>query len=159
GWKARDLQGVLVSLGPGSYTGLRVGIMSAKTLCYAVGCPLIGIETFAAIAVQASAETDNLEVLADAQQDKRHVQPFVRVNEGTWQPTAPLRIRTIEEWLAARDADAWVSGPGIDAHAERLPSGLKLVEPALRSPRPDSLLRLGLQRFQAGKQDDVWTLE
>ena len=38
GWKARDLNGVVVGLGPGSYTGLRVGVMSAKTLAYAVGC-------------------------------------------------------------------------------------------------------------------------
>src|SRR5262245_52282348 len=44
GWKARDLHAVIVSLGPGSYTGLRVGLMSAKTLAYATGCTLIGVE-------------------------------------------------------------------------------------------------------------------
>src|SRR5262245_14211632 len=53
GWKPRDLQCVIVSLGPGSYTGLRVGVISARTLCYAIGCPLLGVETFAAIAGQA----------------------------------------------------------------------------------------------------------
>src|SRR5688572_658963 len=53
GWRVRDLQAVAVSLGPGSYTGLRVGIISAKTLAYAVGCVAFGIETFAAIARQA----------------------------------------------------------------------------------------------------------
>ena len=53
GWKARDLNGVVVSLGPGSYTGLRVGVMSAKTLAYATGCALIGVETFAVVAAQA----------------------------------------------------------------------------------------------------------
>src|SRR5437764_749542 len=56
GWRARDLEGVLVSLGPGSYTGLRVGVVSAKALAYAVGCPVLGVETFAAIAAQAPAE-------------------------------------------------------------------------------------------------------
>src|SRR5215831_10270750 len=78
GWRARDLHGVIVSLGPGSYTGLRVGIISAKALCYALGCPLVGVETFAAIATQAPAEATRLDVLADAQRDKVYIQPFAR---------------------------------------------------------------------------------
>src|SRR5687767_2327032 len=47
-WRARDLDGVIVSRGPGSYTGLRVGIMSAKTLAYATGGALLAIDTFEA---------------------------------------------------------------------------------------------------------------
>jgi len=164
GWKARDLQGVIVSLGPGSYTGLRVGIISAKVLCYAVGCPLLGVETFAAIAAQAPAAVARLDVLADAQQDKVYVQPFERSAEGEWQPTAPLSIRSVDDWLAGRAPDAWASGPGIDAHGHRLPPGLNLVEPGLRTPRAESLLRLGQERYRAGGASegggrDVWTAE
>src|SRR5262245_37871016 len=77
-WKARDLQAVIVSLGPGSYTGLRVGLMSAKTLAYATGCALIGVETFRAIARQTPPEVLDVDVLADAQQDKVYWQRFRR---------------------------------------------------------------------------------
>src|SRR5262245_17032824 len=69
-WKASELQAVIVGLGPGSYTGLRVGLMSAKSLAYATGCALIGVETFRAVARQASPDVLDVEVLADAQQDK-----------------------------------------------------------------------------------------
>jgi tRNA threonylcarbamoyladenosine biosynthesis protein TsaB len=41
----QDLQGVIVASGPGSYTGLRIGVATAKGLCYALGIPLIAINT------------------------------------------------------------------------------------------------------------------
>src|SRR5581483_928797 len=53
GWKPRDVHALFVSRGPGSYTGLRVGIASAKVFAYATGCALIAVDTFSAIASQA----------------------------------------------------------------------------------------------------------
>jgi len=158
GWKPRDLQGVIVSLGPGSYTGLRVGVISARTLCYAIECPLLGVETFVAIAAQASDNVSRLDVLADAQQDRVYVQPFERSGEA-WKATAPLSIRTVDDWLVGHDPETWVSGPGIERHLHRLPAGLNLVEPGLRTPQSESLLRIGLARYRMGEQDDVWSLE
>src|SRR5262245_23227269 len=87
GWKPRDLDAVLVSRGPGSSTGLRVGLISAKTLAYATGCAVVGIDTFAAIARQAPAEATKLAVLGDAQQDKVYVQEFLRRSATAWQAT------------------------------------------------------------------------
>ena len=55
--KLQDIDGVVVSNGPGSYTGLRVGLSSAKGICYALGKPLILINTLKAIAL-ASTETE-----------------------------------------------------------------------------------------------------
>lgn len=50
GLKYTDLDAIAISSGPGSYTGLRIGVSTAKGLCYALDKPLIAIETLAAIA-------------------------------------------------------------------------------------------------------------
>ncbi|MBV8963914.1 MAG: tRNA (adenosine(37)-N6)-threonylcarbamoyltransferase complex dimerization subunit type 1 TsaB, partial [Hyphomicrobiales bacterium] len=76
GWSAIGRIGVVV--GPGSYTGLRVGIMSAKAFAYATGCALVAVDTFAAIALQAPESVERLDVLADAQQGKVYAQTFAR---------------------------------------------------------------------------------
>ena len=82
GWKPRDLQGVIVGRGPGSYTGLRVGLISAKIWAYATGCGLLAVETFAVIAAQVPEDVLRLEVIADAQQDRVYQQSFGRTAAG-----------------------------------------------------------------------------
>ena len=53
GWKVSDLDAVCVSKGPGSYTGLRVGVSTAKGLCFGGGVPLIAVDTLEILAHQA----------------------------------------------------------------------------------------------------------
>ncbi len=45
GVEVKDLAAIAVSMGPGSYTGLRIGMAAAKGLCYALDIPLIGVST------------------------------------------------------------------------------------------------------------------
>jgi tRNA threonylcarbamoyladenosine biosynthesis protein TsaB len=153
GWKPRDVTAVIVSRGPGSYTGLRVGIMSAKAFAYATGCAVIGVDTFAAIAIQAPGGTTPIDVIADAQQDRIYVQRFADVS------TCPLTIQSFSTWLAARELPAWITGPGLSKMRERLPADALVVSAEHWDPRPESLLRIGVARFRAGERDDVWALE
>jgi tRNA threonylcarbamoyladenosine biosynthesis protein TsaB len=158
GWSARELDVVLVGRGPGSYTGLRVGIISAKMLAYATGCVMLAIDTFAAIARQALLEVDRLDVLADAQQGKIYVQSFQR-HVGEWQPATALSIDRFENWLSRRSASAWVSGPGLTTYRARLPEGVPVVAAGDWEPRAESLLTIGLRRYRRGERDDPWSLE
>src|SRR5690349_8164939 len=50
GYQMRDLQAVAVTAGPGSYTGLRVGMAAAKGFCYALDIPLIAEDTLRVMA-------------------------------------------------------------------------------------------------------------
>ncbi len=156
GWKVRELDAVLVSLGPGSYTGLRVGIMSAKALAYAAGCVVLGLETFAAIVRQAPADATDVDVLADAQQQNVYVQRWSRA-DGRW-TSQPLRICPANEWLAGLPAGVWVSGPGLAPVEARIPATNPRAAAELRDPGPAALLELGLERWHRGEADDPWTL-
>jgi tRNA threonylcarbamoyladenosine biosynthesis protein TsaB len=159
-WKPADVSAILVSRGPGSYTGLRVGIMSAKIFAFAAGASLIGVDTFSAIAIQSDDEASQVDVLADAQQGKVYVERFQRTGAlGTWSPSLPLTILPFSEWLKAWAMSGWVSGPGLELHGHELPAESKVVKRECRDPRPASLLRLGLELYRQGRLDDPWTLE
>ena len=157
GWRARELDAVIVSRGPGSYTGLRVGIMSAKTLAFASGCALLAIDTFDAIAACglagcATPQAANLDVIADAQQDNVYAQRFGTHPE-------PLTIVPFEMWLeSSRACNVSVAGPGLETFGERC-HGVNLLPKDAWHAQPASLLKLGLERFRKGERDDPFAVE
>ena len=159
-WKPTDVTGVIVSQGPGSYTGLRVGIISAKAFCYATGAALIAVPTFQAIAAQAPVPVSAVEVLADAQQELIYVQRFTAdaSSEGLAAESA-LAIRPFSAWLGERDETDWLSGPGLRRFRDQLPAGSRTVEPERWDALPETLLRLGLARYETGEKDDPMAVE
>jgi tRNA threonylcarbamoyladenosine biosynthesis protein TsaB len=160
GWRPRDLAGVLVSLGPGSYTGLRVGVMSAKALAYATGCAVVSVPTFHAIARQASVPGRELEVIADALQGKLYVQAFGRTGDaGAFHPAGGLHIVSGREWANRRRPGCAVTGPGLRAAQSYLPPTTPAAPSVDWEPTLAGLLDVGWSRFVLGERDAVIGLE
>ncbi|MCS7015892.1 MAG: tRNA (adenosine(37)-N6)-threonylcarbamoyltransferase complex dimerization subunit type 1 TsaB [Gemmatales bacterium] len=161
GWRPTDLHAVAVSRGPGSYTGLRVGIMSAKALAYALNLPILAVDTFRILALQAG-PGDDLDVLEDAQQDKVYVQRFRwAAPESPPEPITPLAIRPFTEWCAALPAARRVTGPALelDTIRSRLPSALAVLPRELWHPQLPALLTLALELWTRRDYADLWRLE
>jgi tRNA threonylcarbamoyladenosine biosynthesis protein TsaB len=64
--KVNQLEAIAVSKGPGSYTGLRIGVSSAKGLCYALGIPLISVDTMQVLAKKVDIENGLIVPMIDA---------------------------------------------------------------------------------------------
>lgn len=62
----QDLSAIAVSQGPGSYTGLRIGVSAAKGLCYALSIPLIAVDTLQSLASQANVTEGRIIPMLDA---------------------------------------------------------------------------------------------
>src|SRR5580704_5487088 len=84
GHRVRDLQAVAVSAGPGSYTGLRVGMAAAKGFCYALGIPLIAENTLNVMAFAAREQLAGADLLCPMI-DARRMEVFTAIyrNDGT----------------------------------------------------------------------------
>jgi tRNA threonylcarbamoyladenosine biosynthesis protein TsaB len=153
-WNPSTVAGVAVSLGPGSYTGLRVGVMSAKAFAFATGCRLVGVPTFEVLARQVDLPALRLDVIADALKDKLYVQGFTRRRiADEWTTESELAIVPKQVWLGRLKSEVLVSGPGVDAVEKDLPTDIQVANPAQRKPLLQALLALAV----ACNQDSACT--
>jgi len=156
-WRARDLTAVIVCTGPGSFTGLRVGIASAKALAYATGCPLFGVPAFAAIATRVKEDSARLEIIADALQRQVYCQGFER-DQQRWKKRDEVRIRPFDDWAADVAPESLIAGPGVAMYRDRLPPQCKNVPDSLNEPDCAGLLEVA-QQDASGRRADPWEIE
>lgn len=76
GISVQDLAAVAVSQGPGSYTGLRIGVSAAKGLCFALNIPLIAIDTLQTLASQAKISEGKIIPMLDARRMEVYSEVF-----------------------------------------------------------------------------------
>lgn len=79
----KEIDAVAVSIGPGSYTGLRIGVSMAKGLCFGFGVPLIGIPTLKLLAAAAVKRTGGAEALYCPMLDARRMEVYAAVYTGS----------------------------------------------------------------------------
>lgn len=93
-----DVDAIAVTAGPGSYTGIRVGMASAKGLCYALNKPLIAINTLQVLTVAAQQELNNAsEILFCPMIDARRMEVFTATYNNTLAEILPPCAIILEE--------------------------------------------------------------
>jgi tRNA threonylcarbamoyladenosine biosynthesis protein TsaB len=157
-WKPGDVELVAVSIGPGSFTGLRIGVTTAKTFAYAAKAGILGISTLEAIAAAAPADVESLRVVIDAQRGDVVAGSFRRGDDGSFQPLDEPQLVQAEAWLHGLPRGTVVSGPVLGKLAGRIPPGIRVLGPECGTPTAAAIGRLAARHHAAGRRDDLWTL-
>jgi len=153
GQEIAGLGAVAVSTGPGNFTGLRIGLATAKTLAWSLQCPLVPVPTLEVLAARFSGHPHPVGVVMDAKRGEvfwglfRCLEDVPRVLEG------PLRL-PVEELPARLPAPLLLTGPGLEVHREvlapRLSREVVWAPQAGRRPRASTLARLARHRLELG---------
>jgi len=162
-----QLGGLVVALGPGSFTGLRIGLAVAKGLAMAQDLPLVGVPTLDIVAWSCdmlssfAGEGMSLQAYLEAGRERFCVADYRRVRGGI-RREGDYRIVTWDELGIGVEGPTLFCGE-LDARAEqllrnRLGDWALIVPPAERLRRPGYLAELGWQRLMSGNRDDPATL-
>ena len=160
GLTVADLGAIAVGLGPGSYTGLRIGLTAAKTLAYAANKPLVALDSLEAIARNAPEDAPNVVVAVDAQRGDAYLADFARESPGApLHRLGPTRIEAVEPWARALDPRTLVLGPALDRLLADWPESTRLGTTDQGHPDSARLIPLAREALEAGRTLDPFFVE
>lgn len=161
GLRAKDIDGFAVVKGPGSFTGLRIGISTVKGLALASGKPVVGISSLEALAVQCAFFPHLVCPILDARKGEVYSGVFRCCGNGLKRERVEM-VGPIEKAIADIPAPCLFIGDGAVKHrraiVEALGGGARFVPPASNAIRASTVLHLGMKRFENQDTDDVAAL-
>lgn len=162
--RSRDIHidAVAVSIGPGSYTGLRIGLSEAKGLAFGLGVPLIAVDTLMLIAVQAmfapDARPDDdplLVPMMDARHGEVYIAAYDMALNTVIEPKALRLAPDSLDALAANGRPLVIAGSGAAVAREVLHDGLNVVYMPDIKPVAVDMMALSERAWRAGDTADV----
>ena len=168
GLQPADLKLVSVSIGPGSFTGLRVAVTVARTLAWVNGSPIAAVRTHEIVARQV------FETLQPEQRDfSSRVASLIPAQRGEWfaeihevnelasEVLEPGRIVSPAEFVRALNEPVWLGGPGLGGFIDQLPElpdQVRVSPESAWQPAASTCGRIGYAQWRAGKLSDIWQL-
>jgi tRNA threonylcarbamoyladenosine biosynthesis protein TsaB len=156
GWTPRDVGELYVSVGPGSFTGLRIAVTLAKTMALATGVKLVAVPTVRVLAENAPPEARHLVIVLDAKREQVFTARFERV-DGAWVEREPAKLDSLTAMLARAPRPVHLLGEGIPYHEKFIPRddpSVIVTPPELARTRAAVVATLGHAMARRGEFAD-----
>ncbi len=158
------IEGVAVSLGPGSFTGVRIGLSFAKGFAFAAARPIAGVPTLKAMALRCAEPQILLCTVMDARRGEIF-SAIWRMNPDTHvlEEIRPARAESLDAFLEEVTEPALFAGDGGIKFAERIRGRLgdraRFAQPGRNLPSAEEVAVLGREMLLDGRADDVALLK
>ena len=149
----QQLKAICVTSGPGSYTGLRIGVSSAKGLCYGLAIPLIAVDALASIAQQMRRKYPNKKHFAPMI-DARRMEVFSAIYDNQFNVVKPISADILTETTYDDFEDLVVAGDGSEKIKELWENRPVIIDENILSSA-DGQVKLAWEKFQKKEFEDL----
>ncbi len=148
----QDLSAIAVSQGPGSYTGLRIGVSAAKGLCYALSVPLIAVDTLELLARKLTITEGIIVPMIDA----RRMEVFCAFFDANYNKIRETKAEVIDETSYSEISETLhLIGDGAMKFKDTLTNDKFQYYPELEFPSATEMALVSYQKFQNNQLEDV----
>jgi len=148
----KDLNAIAVSMGPGSYTGLRIGVSAAKGLCYALTIPLIAIDTLELLARKITIDSGVIIPMIDA----RRMEAYTAIFDADYNKIREIKAEIIDAgFFDEIKQTIHLTGDGAAKYRDVLPAGKFVYHDEAVYPSSQEMSLLSFNKYKISDTVDV----
>lgn len=162
GWNINDIDYFACGLGPGSFTGIRVGLATLKGMTWPINKPIVGISTLDILARNVRITEGGVIVpIIDAKRNLIYTSIY-KVKLGSFKKISPYMLLTEEEFFKKIKDNAIIFGDAVSLYKQKLLSkikGVNLLDQDYWYPKGRHIIDVALERIKAKKFNNAFNLK